>query len=401
MSSTQPIVLAFSGGLDTSFCVPWLKDKGYEVTTAYVDTGGTSDDEKAYIEERAMSLGAVRHVTLERSQALWHQVVVPLVQSNEWYQGQYPLLCSDRYLIVEACVELAKDIGARSVAHGCTGMGNDQVRFDLSLSALCDLEIVAPIRELQKQVSQVRDYEIDYLKQLGFEVRDKSSQYSINENLLGVTISGGEIDEWLPPSDDVWQWTKPAQDWPNQQLQTQLQFDHGVPVALDGQELPGPAMLSKLNQALGRYGVGRGIYTGDTTIGLKGRIAFEAPGIVALCAAHRALEETTATRLQSQFKPLVANKWVELVYQGFFFEPLKKDLDAYLSASQASVSGVVTLTTSGGQVLASAVESDNILKASDAVYAQSASWTPEEAVGFVKLLGQSTELWTKKHRVGS
>ncbi len=396
MTQTPPIVLAFSGGLDTSFCVPWLKAKGFEVTTVYVDTGGTSQDEKDYIENRATSLGAANHVTLDGSDALWKDVVIPLLHAGSWYQDQYPLLCSDRYLIVEKTVALAKEIGATAIAHGCTGMGNDQVRFDLSVMALSDLDIIAPIRELQKEVTQVRDHEIDFLKQHGFEVRDKTSQYSINENLLGVTISGGEIDRWESPSDSVWQWTKNRNDWPKQPWTADIGFEQGVPVSLNGKTLNGASLLSTLNQELGDYGVGRGLYTGDTTIGLKGRIAFEAPGITALCTAHRALEEATCTQQQNHFKPLMAKKWVELVYQGFFFEPLKQNLDAFLQSSQAQVTGTVQLTTQGAQVHASSISSDNILTNPNATYAQTAAWHPDEATGFIKLLGQSTNLWNQK-----
>jgi argininosuccinate synthase len=224
------------------------------------------------------------------------------------------------------------------------------------------------------------------------EVPKKSGLYSINENLLGVTISGSEIDRFEAPGPDTWSLVRPRAEWPAEPLSLRLTFEGGVATAIDGESLAGPELLGRLNRAFGAYGVGRHIYTGDVSIGLKGHIVFECPGVDALLAAHQALEDTVNTRLQNQFRASVASRWAELVYTGFFYEPHKTDLEAYLASSQAAVDGVVTLQTSGGSVLAVAVESPNILQDPDSVYAQSASWTPEEAEGFIKLLGQSSTL---------
>jgi argininosuccinate synthase len=386
------VVLAFSGGLDTSFCVPYLREKGHEVTTLFVDTGGVDAEEREYIEQRAIELGAKEHLTVDGGKEVWEQVVVPLVMGGELYQGQYPLLVSDRYVIVEKALEAARARGIRAFAHGCTGMGNDQVRFDLTVRALGDFDIVAPIRDIQTQHKAVRAYEQDFLLERGFSVRLKTSTYSINENLLGVTMSGSEIDEWKAPGPETFRLTKPALEWPPEPLRVRFAFERGVLVSVDGERASGPAMLKRLHKLFGRYGVGRSIYTGDTTIGLKGRIVFESPGILALMAAHRALEEAVLTASQNAFKPEVAKKWVDLVYKGFFHEPLKRDLERFLASSQEFVTGTVTLETWGGSVCAVAVESPHILKAKGAVYAQSADWTSAEAEGFIKLLGQSTIL---------
>ncbi|MCH8056276.1 MAG: argininosuccinate synthase, partial [Proteobacteria bacterium] len=212
------------------------------------------------------------------------------------------------------------------------------------------------------------------------------------ENLLGVTISGSEIDEFQPPAADAWTMTSGRKDWPESTLQVSLGFAQGVAVSLDGEKLNGPEILQKLNALLGAYGVGRHIYTGDVTIGLKGRIAFECPGIDGLLVAHQALEDTVNTRFQNQFRSQVAQRWAELVYTGFFYEPHKVDLEAYLQSSQAVVTGEVILNTDGGKVLAVSVNSLYHLQNPNAIYAQSCDWTPEEAVGFIKLLGQSTTL---------
>jgi argininosuccinate synthase len=392
MSKKKQAVLAFSGGLDTSFCVPYLIDKGYDVVTLLVDTGGFDEAERRYIEERALALGAAEHVTVDGGQSIWQQVVVPLVWGGALYQGRYPLLCSDRYVIVEESLRLARDRGILTFAHGCTGMGNDQVRFDLAVRALADVEIVAPIREIQAEHTNVRAYEQKYLEQRGFAVRPKTGRYSINTNVLGVTTSGSEIDGFGPPGAETYTLSAPPSAWPTAPAEARLRFDQGVLTHLDGHALAGVEMLRRLNATFGAYGVGRGIYTGDTTIGLKGRIVFECPGLTALLTAHRALEEAVLSAHQNGFKPAVAQKWVELVYKGFFFEPLTRDLEAFLRSSQAHVSGEVTLSTNGGVCHAVEVTSDHVLLNKKAVYAQSADWGVAEAEGFIKLFGQSSTL---------
>jgi argininosuccinate synthase len=394
----KDIVLAFSGGLDTSFCVPWLQERGYAVHTVFADTGGVDADERAFIEARAAELGVASHVTVDGGPALWDGFVRPFVWAGEGYQGQYPLLVSDRYLIVAASLARCAELGTKAIAHGCTGMGNDQVRFDLAVKALGEYDIVAPIREIQKEHTHVRAYEQAYLEQRGFAVRAKQQAYTINENLLGLTMSGGEIDRWEAPGEGARGWCAPRAEWPAEALEVTLRFENGEAVSLDGEALPGHRLLARLNALFARYGVGRGLYTGDTTIGLKGRIVYEAPGLAALLAAHRALEEAVLSKAQNRFKPEVARKWVELVYEGFFHDPLKTDLEAFLASSQRCVSGEVTLRTQGGTVEAVAVRSPHLLTAKGATYAQSADWGVEEAEGFIKLFGMSSTLWAEVNR---
>ena len=395
---SKDIVLAFSGGLDTSFCVPYLQERGWAVHTVFADTGGVDAEERAFIENRAKELGVASHVTVDGGPAIWAGFVKPFVWAGEGYQGQYPLLVSDRYLIVEAALKRAAELGTKAIAHGCTGMGNDQVRFDLAVKALGDYQIVAPIREIQKEHTQTRAYEQKFLEERGFGVRAKQQAYTINENLLGLTMSGGEIDLWQAPGAGAVGWCKPRAEWPSKPLRVKIGFVNGEAVTLDGEAIAGHAMLAKLNGLFAQYGVGRGLYTGDTTIGLKGRIIFEAPGLTALLAAHRALEEAVLSKQQNRFKPEVARKWVELVYEGFFHDPLKTDLEAFLASSQSTVNGTVTLETNGGSVGAVAVESNHILNAKGATYAQSADWGVEEAEGFIKLFGMSSTLWAEVNR---
>jgi argininosuccinate synthase len=396
--SPTDLVLAFSGGLDTSFCVPWLRERGYRVHTVFADTGGVDAEERAYIESRAQELGAASHLTVDAGPEIWDSFVKPLIRGGQWYQGQYPLLVSDRYLIVEACLKRCNELGTKHFAHGCTGMGNDQVRFDLTVKALGDYVIHAPIREIQREHAEVRAFEQAYLDERGFSTRAKAKAYTINENVLGVTLSGGEIDQWQTPGEGARGWCAPRAEWPDQALEVRLGFEQGEAVRLDGERLPGIEILKRLNQAFARYGVGRGLYTGDTTIGLKGRIVFEAPGLTALQTAQRALEEAVLSKHQNRFKPAVAQKWTELVYEGFFHDPLKADIEAFIASSQRKVDGEVTLRTEGGTVAAVAVDSPNILKSARATYAQAADWGVAEAEGFIRLYGMSSTLWAEVNR---
>ena len=395
---SKDIVLAFSGGLDTSFCVPYLNERGYAVHTVFADTGGVSAEERDYIEQRAQELGVASHRTVDASQPIWDGFVKPLIQAGEFYQGQYPLLVSDRYVIVEASLKRCDELGTKWFAHGCTGMGNDQVRFDLAVKASGPYRITAPIREIQREHTATRAYEQQYLEARGFTVDARQKAYTINENLLGLTMSGGEIDHWDAPGPDARGWCAPRTEWPAEPLRLTLRFHAGEAVAIDGQALPGEAILARLNTVFAAYGVGRGLYTGDTTIGLKGRIVYEAPGLTALLVAHQALEEAVLSKQQNRFKPDVARRWVELVYEGFFRDPLKQDLEHFLSSSQRMVNGDVVLETHGGRVDAIAVRSAHILQAATATYAQSADWGVAEAEGFIKLFGMSSTLWAQVNR---
>ncbi len=389
----KKIVLAFSGGLDTSFCVPYLIDKGFEVHTIFVNTGGISKNIEKQISNKSKKLGAKKHHSVNVETKLWQQILIPLIWSGSLYQGKYPVLCSDRYLIVSEAVNLCNKLKTNLIAHGCTGMGNDQVRFDMSIKALGNYEIVSPIREIQAKVSDVRNYEIDFLKGRGHKISSSNSKYSINENLMGVTISGSEIDKWQEPKDQTYVLCNKPNKYPSKEKKISIDFFKGVPKKLNGKSLKGSELLKILNKEAGKYGVGRDLYTGDTIIGIKGRILFESPGISVLMSAHKALEDAVFTNLQNSFKTNVGEKWVELVYKGFYYDPLIEDLESFLENSQKSVSGRVTLLLSPGKVESISVESKKILQKKDAIYAQSASWDEKESIGFIKLYGQSTSTW--------
>jgi len=391
----KKIVLAFSGGLDTSFCVPYLIDKGFEVHTIFVNSGGISVNEEKKISKRAYELGAKKHINVSIETSLWKEIIKPLVWSGSLYQDKYPALCSDRYLIVSEAIKLCKKLNTNYISHGCTGMGNDQVRFDLSIQAFGNYKTITPIREIQNKVSDVRGYEQEYLKDKGFKVSALHTKYSINENLMGATVSGSEIDDWKEPSKESYILCNTPDKYPSKPKKLEIEFSKGEAKKINGKSMKGPDLLRVLNKIGGKYGIGRELFAGDTIIGIKGRFLFESPGISILQRSHRALEEAIFTDKQNNFKPLIGKRWVELVYGGFYFDPLTKNLENFLEDIQKPVTGKVTVLLTGGKVEAIAVDSKKILVSKDAVYAQSASWGVEESAGFIKLLGKSTSTWTE------
>ena len=391
----KKIVLAFSGGLDTSFCVPYLIDQGFEVHTIFVNSGGTPLNEEKKISKRAYELGAKKHINVNIETNLWSQIVKPLIWSGSLYQDKYPALCSDRYLIVSEAIKLCKKLNTKYISHGCTGMGNDQVRFDLSIQAFGNYKTITPIREIQNKVKDVRGYEQEYLKKKGFKVSSLHSKYSINENLMGATVSGSEIDEWKEPSKESYILCNTPDKYPSNTKKVEIEFSKGEAKKINGKLIKGPDLLRTLNKIGGKYGIGRELFAGDTIIGIKGRFLFESPGISILQRAHRALEESIFTDKQNAFKPLVGKRWVELIYGGFYFDPLRKNLENFLEDIQKPVNGKVTVLLSPGKVEAVSVEAKKILISNDAIYAQSASWGVEESSGFIKLLGKSTSTWTE------
>ena len=391
----KKIVLAFSGGLDTSFCVPYLIDQGFEVHTIFVNSGGTSENEEKKISKRAYELGAKKHINVSIETSLWKEIIKPLVWSGSLYQDKYPALCSDRYLIVSEAIKLCKKLNTKYISHGCTGMGNDQVRFDLSIQAFGNYKTITPIREIQNKVTDVRGYEQEYLKSKGFKVSTLHSKYSINENLMGATVSGSEIDDWKEPSKESYILCSTPDKFPSKSKKLEIEFSKGEAKKINGKSMKGPDLLRMLNKIGGKYGIGRELFAGDTIIGIKGRFLFESPGISILQRSHRALEEAIFTDKQNNFKPLIGKRWVELVYGGFYFDPLTKNLENFLEDIQKPVTGKVTVLLTAGKVEAVAVYSKKILVSKDAVYAQSASWGVEESAGFIKLLGKSTSTWTE------
>ncbi len=376
----KKVLVAFSGGLDTSFCVVWLKEKGYEVHTVSVNTGGWSEDDEIALHAKALQLGAKSHHNIDAQQEIYDTVIAPLIKLNGLYQGEYPLMCADRYLIVEKTVALAKELGISTVAHGCTAQGNDQVRFDAAFAALApDIEVLTPVRDLEPS----RQYELDYLDQHGFATEDQVKAYSINSNVFGTTVSGSEIDKFDEPADNAY--TMTSNEPVAEPAYVVIGFDKGLPTSLNGVKMDGLDILEALNTIVGSYGYGRVIYTGDCIIGIKGHLMFEAPGLLTLVEAHKKLEHITLTKSQLAMNNNLSNTWADLVYSGLYYEPLTSDIEAFASSVQKNVSGKVLIKLEPNRMQIVGLDSPNTLSDDAvAVYAQSASWKPDEVKGFIK-----------------
>ncbi|MDI6819645.1 MAG: argininosuccinate synthase [Candidatus Hodarchaeaceae archaeon] len=379
---TEKVVLAFSGGLDTSFCLLYLKEKKFDVITATVDTGGLSKEELKYIENRSKKLGAIKHYFVDAKKEIFDEIISYIIKANALYEGVYPLMCSDRYTIAKHLIEIAAEEKASAVAHGCTGAGNDQVRIDITTMCLApDLKIIAPIRELGIR----RPQEIEYLEKKGFSVKNATKKYTINENVFGRTISGSEIDENKEPSEEVWVLTKVRKREPEY---VKISFEKGVPVALDGKKMHGIEILQKLNEVAGAHGYGRGLYVEDETVGIKGFQAFEAPGLLLLIEAHRALERLVLTRHQLATKTPLESTYADMSYRGLFYEPLVRDIEAFMDSTQKVVTGETVMKLDHMSAIQVSVSSPYSLVREDvARYAQMASWKGADAEAFIKLYG--------------
>lgn len=377
----KKVILAFSGGLDTTFCTIYLKEKGYEVITATVNTGGFSPEDLKQIEEKSKKLGASKHYTVDAKDRIYEDIIQYLIKLNGLYEEDYPLMCADRYIIAEEILKIAEKENAEAVAHGSTAVGNDQVRFDGSfLSLNSGIELVTPIKEL----GITRSEEMSFLAERGVFVDHVYTKYSVNQNIFGITVSGTEVDENKEPDEGAYQLTK--KDGNAQSEYLTLEFSEGVPSKLNGQKLPGIEILMKLNSMLGKYGYGSDIYIGDCIIGIKGRILFEAPGLLALVEAHRKLEQLVLTKKQIAFSRSAGAQWADLVYSGLYYEPLVKDLESFADSVQKRVTGTITIKADANRITVVELESPYSLVRKDiAMYAQKACWSAEEANGFIKL----------------
>lgn len=400
------VLLAFSGGLDTRFCIPWLQEKGYDVVTLTLNTGGFSPDEMDEIEATALAIGSSKHIALNVETEIYDQYISSLIQANGLYQGRYPVMCIDRYLIAEKSVEYARIEGCTAVATGNTGQGNDQVRVDLALSILGpELSNIAPIRE----TGITRAEELAYLQAKGFDAPPAHKRYSKNENVLGVTTSGSEIDLLKEPAEEAFELTKLTASEP---MYVELEFEGGEianckvqsanlnfhePSALSHEQSRGIDTLKKLNHLVGSYGVGRDNYIGDCMIGIKGAIWFEAPGMLTLIKAHQALEELVLTKAQRELKAVLDRQLAEYAYNGKFFDPVVADIQAFQCSANQFVTGTVKLKLSPHRLEVVEITSPNSLIRRDiADYAQKASWKGKEVEGFIKLYGLGTVIARKR-----
>ena len=386
---SQPIVLAYSGGLDTSFLVPWLKEQhGRPIITVTVDTGGIDAATRETLRERAMALGAVAHHQIDARADYFEQVLRFLIMGNVRRGNLYPLCVgAERVMQAQTIARMARELGTSSIAHGCTAAGNDQVRFEVALRTLApELEVIAPVRDRAFK----RQEELDYLTHRGLPVPPHGAAYSINRGLWGVSIGGKETltsQGSLP--DNAWVLSRDAFTKPLPPRRIVLQFEQGVPCGLDGQVMTPVAVIEALETIAGPYGIGRGIHLGDTIIGTKGRVAFEAPAAEVLLNAHRELEKLVLTARQQRIKELLAGPYGDWVHEGQLLDPACRDIEALFIESQARVTGTVTVLLRPGSAFVEGTDSKySLMAASKGVYGEATGeWTPADALGFSRIVG--------------
>jgi argininosuccinate synthase len=387
----EPILLAFSGGLDTSFCVPWLKETYQRpVITVTVDTGGIDAAAAKSLAERSVRLGAVEHHLIDARAAYFDQVLKFLIMGNVRRGNVYPLCVgAERVLQAQTIARMALSLNTQMVAHGCTAAGNDQVRFEVALRTLApQLEIIAPVRDRAFR----RPEQLKYLEEHKLPVPPFGAAYSVNRGLWGVTIGGKEtLTSQGSIPDDAWVLSKDAFTHPRSPQRHTIGFTQGVPDTLDGERLSAVAVIEALETLAGPFGIGRGIHLGDTVIGTKGRVAFEAPAAEVLLTAHRELEKLVLTGRQSRIKETVAQPYGDLVHEGQHLDPVCRDIEALLTSSQARVSGEVKVLLRPGSMFVEGVASPySLMAASKGVYGESAGeWTPTDALGYAKMLALS------------
>jgi argininosuccinate synthase len=388
LAGAKPILLAFSGGLDTSFCVPWLMDVYKRpVITVTVDTGGIDAAAARSLEQRSAELGAALHHLIDARAAYFDQVLKFLIMGNIRRGGLYPLCVgAERVLQAQTIAQMALTLKTTMVAHGCTAAGNDQVRFEVALRTLApDLTIIAPVRDRAFK----RPEQLKYLEEHKLPIPPFGAAYSVNRGLWGVTIGGREtLTSSGSIPDDAWVLSKEAFSKPKAPERHTIGFTAGIPVSLDGAMQSPVAIIERLEALAGPFGIGRGIHLGDTVIGTKGRVAFEAPAADVLLTAHRELEKLVLTGKQARLKDTVAQPYGDWVHEGQHLDPVCRDIEAFLSSSQARVTGEVKVLFRPGSLFVEGVTSPySLMTASKGVYGEAAGeWTPADALGYSKML---------------
>lgn len=385
------VVLAYSGGLDTSVSIKWLQEKyNYDVITVTVDVGQGEDFKK--IEEKAYEIGAIKHYTINAINEFVNNYVNPAIKSNALYQGKYPLSSAlSRPLISKYLVEIAEKEGAEAVAHGSTGKGNDQVRFEITIKALNpNLKVIAPVREW----NLTREEEIEYAKKHGIPIKaTKKNPYSIDQNLWGRSIEGGILEhpEEEPP-EDVFEWTIDPVKAPETPGYITIHFHDGIPIGLNNEEMDEIKLITELNHFVGMHGVGRIDHMEDRLVGIKSREVYECPAALAIIEAHRDLEKFVLTRHENNFKEFIDQTWTQLVYNGLWMEPLRFDLQAFIDATQIPrVSGQVTLKLfKGGMRVVSRKSEYALYDLRLSTYDASSTFNQKDAIGFIELWGLQT-----------
>jgi len=383
-----PLVLAYSGGLDTSFLVPWLaQSERRPVITVTVDTGGIDTAAAHTLAERSRALGAVAHYQVDARAEYFEQVLRFLIMGNVRRGGLYPLCVgAERVMQAQTIARMARELGADTVAHGCTAAGNDQVRFEVALRTLApDLKVLAPVRDHAFR----RDDELAYLKEHGLPVPPSGARYSVNRGLWGITIGGQEtLTSAGSIPEEAWILSRDAFTRPRPSERHRLEFRAGRPTALDGETRAPVEIIEALEASAAPFGIGRGIHLGDTIIGTKGRVAFEAPAAEVLLSAHRELEKLVLSARQQRIKEQLAQPYGDLVHEGQLLDPVCRDIEALLLSSQQRVSGVVNVLLRTGAVFIEGVESPySLMAASRGVYGEAAGeWSAADALGFSRIV---------------
>ena len=386
---SQPIVLAYSGGLDTSFLVPWLKEQYQRpIITVTVDTGGIDAATARTLHERALALGASEHHQIDARADYFEQVLRFLIMGNVRRGQLYPLCVgAERVMQAQTIALMARKLGTGSIAHGCTAAGNDQVRFEVALRTLApELEIIAPVRDRNFK----RQEELDFLQARGLPVPPFGAAYSINRGLWGVSIGGKEtLTSQGSIPDDAWVLSREAFSHPWAPERHVVHFTRGVPTGLDGVERSPVDVIEALESIAGPFGIGRGIHLGDTIIGTKGRVAFEAPAAEVLLNAHRELEKLVLTGRQQRVKEMLAGPYGDWVHEGQLLDPVCRDIEALFLQSQERVTGTVNVLLRPGSVFIEGVDSPySLMAASKGVYGEATGeWTAADALGFSRIVG--------------
>ena len=393
----KKVVLAYSGGLDTSVAIKWFIDQGYDVVACCLDVGEGKDLD--FIQSKALEMGASKSIVIDAKEEFANEYALLSLQAHTMYEGKYPLVSAlSRPLISKKLVEVAEEENADAVAHGCTGKGNDQVRFEVSIKALNpDLEVLAPVREW----SWSREEEIAYAKDKGIPIPiDLDSPYSVDQNLWGRANECGILeDPWAAPPEDAYDLTAALEVTPDTPDIIEIDFEKGVPVSINGKKYPLYELILELNTLAGKHGIGRIDHVENRLVGIKSREIYECPGAMTLLIAHKELEDLTLVKELAHFKPVIGKKLTELIYDGLWFSPLKPALTAFIEQTQQYVNGTVRVKLFKGHAIVEGRKSPNSLYNEKlATYTSADEFDQTAAVGFIKLWGLSTEVHSTVHR---
>ncbi|EAC7026777.1 argininosuccinate synthase [Listeria monocytogenes] len=387
----EKIVLAYSGGLDTSVAIQWLVESGYEVIACCLDVGeGKNLD---FIKEKAITVGASESYTIDAKEEFAEDFALIALQSHAYYEGKYPLISAlSRPLIAKKLVEVARQEGASAIAHGCTGKGNDQVRFEVAIHALApDLKVVSPVRDWKWS----REEEINYAKEHNIPVPiDLDNPFSIDQNLWGRSNECGVLENpWTTPPEAAYDLTVSLEDAPDTPDIVEITFDAGIPISLNGENMSLANLILTLNEIAGKHGVGRIDHIENRLVGIKSREVYECPAAVTLITAHKELEDLTFVREVAHFKPIIEQKISETIYNGLWFSPLTEALVAFLKSTQKFVNGTIRVKLFKGHAIVEGRKSPNSLYDENlATYTSSDTFDQDAAVGFIKLWGLPTKV---------